>query len=167
MADTTHVFVVNPKTGRPIQTSSRLYKRLVKQGVIKPVEVKEAEEPEQREERNEVQSPVKKPQRLKSKLAGTLTDVIADNSDQFSQDLTQDETDALLKRMLYQKLCLDERSAIAAAASRPTTPQHRKKIPTSSQPRSQKKDRRIKWKVKPQTPPSSESESSSDSSDSE
>ena len=96
------------------------------------------------------------PHRLKAKLIDTLTDTISENKEQFDPGLTQAETDRLLKRLLFDKLCLDERKT--------TPPQPKRKL------KPKKKSKRFKWKTrKPLTPPSSDSESSvsSDTSDSE
>ena len=150
----TIIKIKNPLTNRMIHYGTPLYAKLVREGVIEPyVPNTDAAC------RNEVQSPppIK---RLQPMLTASLVETVEDNRDQFSPDLTQEQTDRLLRKMLYQKLCLDEKhKAPATASQHRRCPQPKRKTATRS-----KKDKRFKWKVKsPPTPPSSESEVSTSS----
>jgi hypothetical protein len=53
--------------------------------------------------------PQKPKKTLRKKLAKVAVDVIAENRSQLAgtKDLTDDETDQLLRRMLYAKLCME------------------------------------------------------------
>jgi hypothetical protein len=97
------LYILNPRSQRYISRTSRLYIKLVKEGVI----VEPVVEPEAPPE--PVVVPQKPPTSLKKKLAKVAVDVIAENSGQLAgtKDLTDEETDQLLRRMLYAKLCLE------------------------------------------------------------
>jgi hypothetical protein len=97
------MYILNPKSQRYISKTSRLYIRLVKEGVI----VEPVVEPEALPE--PVVVPQKPPTSLKKKLAKVAVGVIAENSQELAgtRDLDDDQVDQLLKRMLYEKLCLE------------------------------------------------------------
>jgi hypothetical protein len=101
------LYILNPKSQRYISKTSRLYIRLVKEGVI----VEPVVEPEALPE--PVVVPQKPPTSLKKKLAKVAVDVIAENSQELAgtRDLDDDQVDQLLKRMLYEKLCLTEKKS--------------------------------------------------------
>jgi hypothetical protein len=82
------------------------------------------------------------PLAVKKRLAHAATDVIKEQRHEFEAELTQAQTDRLLKKLLYEKLCV----------SKP-----------KKQSKKQKKERRSYVKVR--TPPSSESESEETESD--
>ena len=121
--------VLNPLTKRYVNIGSQQYNKLVLEGLIKPPEEKAVEAEE---------SPP-----VKVLLAETLTDVVKQNKKQFEKEMTQQECDTLLRKLLYEKLCINE-----------------KKKPEKKE----KKKKRIKFKV--MTPPPSESDSSQSDSDS-
>jgi hypothetical protein len=90
--------VLNPKTNRFVHVGTQKYKRLISEGVIQPVS-----EPE------EIITPATAPaapESLKVKLIETATDVVKENATKFTPELTQEQTDRLLKKMLYEKLCI-------------------------------------------------------------
>lgn len=94
-------FAYNLNTGRIIRKSTALYKRLAKLGqVADELPKQEPEQPKPTIEPKPVQPPIKK------KLLEVATDIVAQNREQFTPELTQKETDRLLRRMLYDKLCL-------------------------------------------------------------
>jgi hypothetical protein len=98
-------FAYNPKSGRYISTSSRLYFKLIKEGVIKPDYVAEpVAEPV-----IVTPEPQKPPTSLKKNLVKAAAEAISENRNQLvgTKDLTDDETDQLLKRLLYAKLCME------------------------------------------------------------
>jgi hypothetical protein len=101
------LYILNPKSQRYISKTSRLYIRLVKEGVI----VEPVVEPEALPE--PVVVPQKPPTSLKKKLAKVAVGVIAENSQELAgtRDLDDDQVDQLLKRMLYEKLCLTEKKS--------------------------------------------------------
>jgi hypothetical protein len=128
--------ILNPATNRFVNYGSQKYYRLVNEGVIKlPVEaipeVKTEVKPE----------PIVAPP-VKQLLAEELTTIVKENKPLFQKELTQKETDALLRRLLYEKLCIKKKE---------------------KKPKEKPKKKK-KYKIK--TPPqSSESESDSESSD--
>ena len=123
--------ILNPITKRYVKINSQQYNKLVLEGLIKPPveeiknEIKVAEPP------------------IKALLAETLTDVVKENKKQFEKEMSQKDCDKLLKKLLYEKLCLTKK-------------------PKKDKP--EKKKKKIKFKVK--TPEPSESESQSESDDS-
>ena len=112
--------ILNPSTNRFVLVGSSKYKRLVKEGVIKP----HVPQPAQ----SRPPSPESPPstRSLKKELIKTTTDIVRDNRQDFV-DLTQKQTDALLKRMLYEKLCIDKPNA-----KKKTHKKHKKKYASSS-----------------------------------
>ena len=137
--------ILNPKTNRKINYGTPLYAKLVREGVIEPYVAKN-------EFKAVGEHSQAKQNEFKEKLSDQCTDLVRDNRDQFGSHLTQEQTDALLKRMLYEKLCLNPKDSS-------------QKSKVKSQ-----KSKRSKWKVKkptPPTPPSSSSESDLSESDSD
>jgi hypothetical protein len=158
----TVIKIKNPLTNRMIHFGTPLYAKLVREGVIEPYapagqnrrfDVPEVKTPPSVRNKRQSPLPIK---RLQPKLTETLVETVADHRDQFNRDLTQEQTDRLLRKMLYEKLCIGEEKESG-------------KKPKPKRNSRSKKDNRFKWKVKPPpTPPSSSSESTSDSdSDSE
>ena len=89
--------VLNPKTNRFVHCGSQKFNRLVMEVVIKtPVE----------EIKNEIETVVEPP--IKKLLAETLTDVVKQNKPLFEKEMTQEQSDALLRKLLYAKLCIKE-----------------------------------------------------------
>jgi len=90
--------VINPRTNRFVHVGTQKYKRLISEGVIQPVA-----DPE------EIIRPATAPaapENLKVKLIETATDIVKENAAKFTPELTQEQTDRLLKKMLYEKLCI-------------------------------------------------------------
>ena len=145
-------YALNPETNRIIKTSTAKYKKLVKLGIIIPevqnaVEKVKNEVPEVKNEvenipevQNAVIPEVKKvvsAPPVKALLAQELTDIVKEHKAKFAAELTEKETNALLKQLLYEKL-----------------------VKKPKKPKS-KKTKKTKFKI--QTPPSSDqSESESD-----
>ncbi len=90
--------VINPRTNRFVHVGTQKYKRLISEGVIQPVS-----EPE--ETIRPATAPAA-PESLKVKLIETATDIVKENAAKFTPELTQEQTDRLLKKMLYEKLCI-------------------------------------------------------------
>jgi hypothetical protein len=127
--------VLNPKTNRFVHVGTQKYKRLISEGVIQPVS-----DPE--ETITPATAPAA-PESLKVKLIETATDVVKENATKFTPELTQEQTDRLLKKMLYEKLCIK---------------------PKPSKTKKPKKKKKPKFKVvEPQSSSSDESESESES----
>jgi hypothetical protein len=144
-------YALNPQTNRIIKTSTAKYKKLVKLGIIVPEVKNEVEKvvgiPEVKkvvenipEVQNAVIPEVKKvvsAPPVKALLAQELTDIVAEHKAKFTRELTEKETNLLLKQLLYEKLV--------------------------KQPKKPKKPKSKKTKFKLRTPPSSDqSESESD-----
>ena len=115
-------YVLNPESGRIISKTTAKYRRLVKLGVIAE-EVEEVKTPAPTPTPTAKQStPVlavstaKQPtpefdeRDLQVKMAELTTNMVADNMKKIvkSQRLSDVEYDILLKKMLYQKLCMAE-----------------------------------------------------------
>lgn len=97
--------ILNPKSNRFVKVGTQKFKRLVAEGIIKPVgEIKQVEPVEQVTE----VKPVKVEQALpiKEMLANELTDIVAEHKKQLTQELTQKQTEALLRKLLYERLCI-------------------------------------------------------------
>ena len=149
--------VLNPQTNRMLKLTSKNCKRLIQLGIIQPPEipVREPQEntkdsdglkvsPSQLTPESNPESP-KPPEvqekELKSEVKAEMKKIIKENKNEF-KELTQKETDQLLKRMLFEKLCVNK-------------PKKEKKI---AKPNPKKK----KYKLR-KIESSSESESESDS----
>ena len=87
--------IINPLTKRYVRTGSQAHKRLVRAGTLPPA----SEEPEKPEFNEKI---------LQTKLADVSTDIIRDNLKTIikSQKLSDKEMDMLLKKMLFDKLCI-------------------------------------------------------------
>ena len=90
------LYVENPQTGRLIKRTTAKCKKLVKLGLI-------VLPPEPEPEVQKVE-PEPEPVSLKSEIAKTAVRVIEKNKDAF-RDLSQDDTSALLRKLLIDKLC--------------------------------------------------------------
>ena len=124
------LYVENPQTGRLIKRTTAKAKKLVKLGlIVLPPEpkVEAVKEPEP----TPTPEPEPEPVSLKTEMAKTAVSLVKENKDAF-RDLSQDDTSALLRKLLIDKLCP-------------------KKTKEPKKPK--------KFKLKP-PPPSSESESS-------
>ena len=85
-----------------------------------------------------VETPTPEVPPIKALLAAELTDIVAEHKKKFARELTDKETNALLKQLLYEKL----------------VKKHKTKDPLSER----KKKKKVKFKV--QSPESSESSDS-------
>ncbi len=87
--------IINPLTKRYVTIGSQAYKRLVRDGTL-PAASPEPEKPEFNEKN------------LQTKLADVSTDMIKDNLKTIikSQKLSDKDLDTLLKKMLFDKLCI-------------------------------------------------------------
>jgi hypothetical protein len=99
--------ILNPSTNRFVLVGSPKYKRLVKEGVIKKPEPQPA--PSRPPSPEPAQARPSQSRSLKKEVMNVATNIVRDNRQDFV-DLTQKQTDALLKRMLYEKLCVDKPS---------------------------------------------------------
>ncbi len=115
--------IINPLTKRYVRTGSQAHKRLVRDGTLPPA----SEQPE---------TPEFNEKNLQTKLADVSTDMIKDNLKTIikSQKLSDKDLDTLLKKMLFDKLCI-------------------------AKPEKKEKKKKKKFKI---IEPSSESESESD-----
>lgn len=137
--------VLNPKTNRFVRIGTQKYKRLIREGVLK-------EPPQSPKEFAPTPEPIEPPpspietQKFNeddyhAKMAETFQKIVKENESKLV-DLTQKQTDVLLKKLLYQKLCVDK-------------PEKPKKV------KKPKKAKKKKFKIV--QPSSSESESESES----
>ena len=92
--------IQNPLTKRYVKIGSPQHKRLVRNGTLPPVEETPPEPSPESPEFNE--------KHLQTKLAEISTDLIRDNLKTIvkSQKLSDKDMDILLKKMLYEKLCM-------------------------------------------------------------
>ena len=140
-------YELNVRTGRYCKIGSRTYIRACKAGEI---EVKQAETVAPQVEPVPTPSPtpvVQKPKlpEFEKKVAETCTDIVKEHPEKFAQ-LTQAQTDRLLRKMLYEKLCVEDK-------------------PEKKEKKSKKAKNKVRFKVrKPKTPPPSSDESSSEES---
>ena len=110
-------YVINPKTNRRVKTGTQAFRRLVREGVIQdPRTIKVVKEPIEvvevvKEPIEVVETAPVKPidgVKLQTKLLELSTDAVANNIRKIvaSQHLTEKEMDVMLKRLLYNKLCI-------------------------------------------------------------
>ena len=92
--------ILNPLTKRFVKIGSPQHKRLVRNGTLPPVEETPPEPSPEAPEFNE--------KHLQNKLAEISTDMIRDNLKTIvkSQKLSDKDMDILIKKMLYEKLCM-------------------------------------------------------------
>lgn len=119
-------YALNVKTGRYCKIGSRTYQRALKAGHInsdytEPTKITpEIAEPQPITPPVEVKTPPPSPTNnikvqkfdaaeLKKLMGETMTDIIKENKPQF-KDLTQKQTDVMLKKLLYDKLMIDQKS---------------------------------------------------------
>ena len=133
---------INVNTGRLIKKTTSLYRKLKKLNKVK--EIEDGEQPEVKEPEVKAVEVVKQEEpfnehKLQMKLADISTDLIKDNLKQIikNQKLNDDDFDVLLKKMLFQKLCIAD----------------------PKQPKQPKEKKKKKSKFKIVEPSSSESES--------
>ena len=112
-------FAINCKTGRLLKKSTALYRKLKKLNLVKEIENEEPKvekvkqpEPTCKGSLEPIVEPVEyDPKRLQETLADISTDLIKDNLKQIikNQKLSDNEMDDMLRRLLYKKLCIDEK----------------------------------------------------------
>jgi hypothetical protein len=133
-------FCINPQTGRIINKKTAKYRRLVKLGEIVEEEPKVIKQILPKVEEVKKVEEVEFVPDIKPQLAEITTDIVKENKAKLAQELTPKQMDALLRKMLYDKLCL--------------TPKKNKKQP-------KKKAKKTRFKLK--EPSSSEEEFQSES----
>ena len=145
-------YALNTSTGRYCAVGSKTYIRAKKGGFIQGPEVKKPEETEPEVPTTRPPSPEPNvlveelnSDKLKSKLAKECTDIVNQHMSHF-KGITQKQTDALLKKLLYEKLC------------------EKKNKKETKKPK--KKPKKLKFKIKePSSGESSQSESESSESE--
>ena len=158
-------YALNINTNRLIKKSTSLYRKLKKLNQVREIEnptgppkvEKVTSEPTPEKEVTRLTQPLcESPEpeydesKLQRKLADISTDVVKENMKQLikNQKLNDEQYDLLLKKMLFQKLCIDE-------------PKKEKKKEKEKQPVKKKGKQGTKFKLAP-PPSSSESDSDSD-----
>jgi hypothetical protein len=157
-------YAINLDTQRLVLKSTAKYKKLAKLGRVKEIEEIDKKEPEPEPETEASKKTEASPEpakkktpdnnldfdesKLQTKLADISTDMIKENLSKIvkSKKLTDDEMDTLIKKMLYEKLCIDK----------PDKKSKPKKKPV-------KKSKKSKFKIVEPSSSDSESDSSSDS----
>ena len=97
--------IFNPNTKRYLKVGSPAYKRLVRAGVLPPPSPEAPPEPTP----EALGIPIEfNEKHLQNKLAEISTDLIRDNLKTIvkSQKLSDKDMDILIKKMLYEKLCI-------------------------------------------------------------
>jgi hypothetical protein len=148
-------YAISLKTNRLVKKSTANYRKLQKLNLIKEIDVKEqpthTEQPSPPQPEKTLAAEPDVPEfsehDLQHKMAELTTNMVADNMKQIikSQKLNDSEYSSLLRRMLYNKLCMEE----------PKEPKKKEKVAKKPVKKAKKK-----FKV---VVPSSESESESES----
>ena len=139
------MYATNVNTGRIISTNTALYKKLKKLG--QTTEIAAAPPPTILEHTATASQPtvpqhiappappvlqhsapqyIVTPVPLREKVIEASTDIIAENKKAFT-GITQQESDDLLKRLLYEKLCITQKPSKAQPPSKPSKPPKKKK----------------------------------------
>ena len=100
--------IINPLTKKFIKIGSPQHKRLVRGGVLPPVEQPETPPPTPEISQTPPPTPEFNEKKLQTKLAEISTDMIQKELKTIvkSQKLSEKDLDILLKKMLYEKLCM-------------------------------------------------------------
>lgn len=109
-------YAISLKTNRLVKKSTANYRKLKKLNLVKEIDQTESPPPmkppsPERVESTEPDEPVEFNERdLQNKMMDISTSVVKKNMKQIikNQKLSDDEYDMLLKKMLYEKLCLKE-----------------------------------------------------------
>jgi len=104
--------VINPRTKRFVKVGSQSYKRLVREGIIVPEQlVTRQEDNTQRLDSEPETEPEFDESLLQKKMDNISTDMIQKNMKKIvkAQKLSDKDMDMLLKKMLYKKLCVEEK----------------------------------------------------------
>ena len=107
--------ILNPRTNRFVHVGTQKYHRLVSEGVIQPIDdLPVSNEPSISKSPTYIADT-----EFKTKLIDVATDVAKSNIGQFIPELTQEQTDRLLKKLLYEKLCLNEKPKTKKSKPKP------------------------------------------------
>ena len=144
-----HPKILNPLTKRFVNIGSQQFNKLVLQGILKPVEdievITPMTTPIVESSIDPVIEPVVEPP-IKKLLAQNMAELVKQNKVLFQKELSQKESDALFRKLLYEKLS-------GMKEPKPTKPEKKKEKP--------KKKKKAKYKMV--TPaPSSSSDTDSD-----
>lgn len=161
-AQLTHV--LNPETNRYVKVGSRAYERLVKSGDILPQFTKSEPLDEENEEVEiepitiPVSQPVKIPivkkrvarnkkvlnkkksqpvVKTREKLIQNVIPQILPQARNINEDLSDEQVDRLLKKMLYNKLCVDESHKIKKKKRKPKSKRKKRYYSSSSESESE------------------------------
>jgi len=145
--------ILNPRTQRFVKIGGPSYRKAIKNGDIIPPSMKNVKPVEQPDPIEPIQHPEIEydESRLQDKLSEMTKNVIQNNFEQLAnENLTDKQIDKLLKKMLFQKLCIDQ--------------------PTDKLKVKPKKTKKVKTKTKSKrfkviTPPPSSSDQSESESD--
>lgn len=127
------LYCLNPETNRMLKKDTAKYRRMVKRGIIIETTVKL--EPVQESEQEQESEPVVEPEPvkpIKKKLAKVAVSLVKKNIDSF-RDLNQDETTALLRKLLIEKLAPDTKSKKKKKPEKSKKSKFRIREPSSSE----------------------------------
>lgn len=104
--------ILNPRTNRMIKVGSQMHRKAIRDGILTPDTI--PKETEQKDIQKNIQNEIKKDIQQDTKepppefttqqgVAEICTDIIGENKKQFNK-LSQDETNELLRKLLYEKL---------------------------------------------------------------
>ena len=105
-------YAINNKTGRFVKKGSRTHSKMLKLGEISDNLQEKVEEKVQKVEKVE-EIPEEIPEikyndnDFKENLKNTMKQIIKENNKEF-KGLSQKQTDQILKKLLYEKLCIDK-----------------------------------------------------------
>ena len=119
-------YAISLETNRLIKKSTANYKRLKKLNMVR--EIEPTEKPTPTPTPKPTIEPMEKPtpefdeRDLQVKMAELTTDMVAENVRKIvkSQKLSDAEYNTLLKKMLYQKLCVNEPTSKSTKSKKPT-----------------------------------------------
>lgn len=165
---------IDVDTGRVLKSTGDRYKRLAKLGKLRPVEVPST--PVSAPAPVCVPAPIPAPiivpytesntPALKKEIINMTTDIIKENKNRLSE-MSQDETNELIKQLLYMKLCGGQAPSKPSKSSKSSKSSKPSKPSKSSKPSKEKDKKKQIKKYKVVVPDTSESSDSSDPSDSD
>jgi hypothetical protein len=144
---------LNPRTNRYVKKGTAKWRELVREGVLKEErpKIKPITTEDESSEGEESDTPTPPP--IKKELAKTSVAVVRKNKSKF-KDLNQKESDKLLRKLLYKKLC-------------PPSKSHKVKLKRQKAKAKKKKKKKQSRYYSSSSSSSSSSENSSSESDSE
>jgi len=135
-------YCFNPSSNRICRLDTAKTKKLIKSGIVvipRDLQMPNERIPETPEPVQEPEPPKPEVQEkeLKSEVKAEMKSIINENKNEF-KELSQRETDALLKRMLFEKLCVKKKKKKKKAKPKPKKKKYKlRKIESSSESESE------------------------------